>query len=686
VKLHSNHFVRIELGGSQEFHRWDPNNVKQVDGYTYKIDYHGSVKRFRFSLRAYNGSENYSAYRGIQNYAANVRYGFTKGYAVSANYNRLNYDPDLYAQGMLLQQSTYTERNIYQLRFSKSGPNSSLIISPRYQEVNSSIIVSNKSGLNVDYRYRPHKNFVITTKAYTGYVWLPQFQVKEFFTGRLLANVRYRYFSANIRYYYGPYLSREKLDFAETGDNPQKLFANVYYDWWFGKDKFLLKANLNYNYMTLNERSYLTTRPELYYYTDSKFRFSIYGRYVFTAESRAPINTGTAQNFTPEDLQESSYEFGFGIRKDIFIPASFGRNSDLEVIAFKDINGNGKQDPDEPGLANMLITVKEIRADSVLDEDAFQDNEYETITNGEGRAVFSNMPNAEYELKARPLESMGGWYDGKTMYVDLNRSQKLLLPLNKGGRITGQLSVEKASFSRFDNQVNISNIRVTAFRENGKSFSALTDGQGRFDIYVPAGKYIVTLNEAALGKSLSVVQNNQNVELTDNVDNINVNFYVVEKQRKLNIKRFDQVGGLKPQSQDSSKTQKATKPATVDTISAEKADKLNNATEDTTALIDSAEQQNLIPVQEFDAEGKIFTIQLIPTQEKRMAVEEFSAALKEIEKEELYCIPDPDGNYIFVAGKFEKSRQASRLLKKLKESYPEARVIEIAEGNLIKEI
>ncbi len=719
VRINKNHFVRLELGGSEELHYWDPTDEVKLQGYSYKVDYRGGVKRFRYNLRAYVGSETYLSYRGIENYSGQVRYGFNKGYAVAASYNHLNYEPELYSQGELIQQSVYTQRDIYRLRFSKSNKSSSVVISPQHQEIRSAIIHSQKSGVGVDYRYRRDKFFTISTKMFAGYNDLPNYDVDEFFTARFMGNVRYRYFSANIRYYYGPYLSREKVAFAETGENPQKLFANVYYDWWFGKDKFLLKTNLNYNYSTMYERSFLTTRPELFYYTESKFRFSIYGRFVMMDETRAAFNQGfNNQNFVPENIHQINYEFGFGIRKDIFIPAGFGKNSDLEVIAFKDVNGNGKQDPDEPGLGNMLLTVREVKEDSVLQEDDFAIKKYETITNDDGRAVFSNMPRGEYVLKAIPLESMGGWYDGKTMYVTLNGNRKLHLPLSKGGRISGQLSVEKANFSRFDNKVNVSNIRVTAFRENGKSFSTLTDGQGRFNLYVPSGSYVVTLNEAALGNSFRVVQNNQTIELTGSVDNINVNFYVVEKQRKIKVKKFDKVGGIKP-SEDKKEPEPAENDTTLENVAPQDTSELlqqepvelqedTPATgaalqQDTSATVgelqdgegsssseagagNTGEAEGYIPVEEFNEEGKIYAVQLIPVQKERKKPEDFKEAMKIAGDDQIFCLPNPEGNYIFVAGKYEKQRKASRLQKKLKDAYPQAKMIEVVEGNLIKEI
>ncbi len=722
VRINKNHFLRLELGGSEELHYWDPTDEVKLQGYSYKLDYRGGVKRLRYDLRAYVGSKTYLSYRGIENYSGQLRYGFNEGYAVAAGYNHLNYEPELYSQGEIVQQSVFTERDIYQLRFSKSNSNSSIIISPRHQEVRSAIIHSRKSEVGVDYRYRRDKFFTISTKMFAGYNYLPAYNVDDFFTARFMGNVRYRYFSANVRYYYGPYLSREKVVFAETGDNPQKLFANIYYDWWFGKDKFLLKTNLNYNYSTLYERSFLSTRPELYFYTESNFRFSVYGRFVTMEETRQRFSQGYYTDFEPENIHQVNYEFGFGIRKDIFIPAGFGKNSDLEIIAFKDVNGNGRQDPDEPGLGNMLLIVREVNEDSVLQEDDFAVRKYETITNAAGRAVFSNMPQGEYILKAIPLESMGGWYDGKTMHISLTGNRKLNLPLSKGGRISGQLSVEKASFTRFDNKVNVSNIRVTAFRDNGKAFSTLTDGQGRFNLYVPSGSYVVTLNEAALGNSFSVVQNNQAAELTGLVDNINVNFYVVEKQRKINVKKFDKVGGI-PTGNKDKKTRKTgddtipadntpqdtmqlnTSPQPADTMGLQQdtitpGGELPENTTDTnqdglqgaesssgaSEADDTVNTEGYIAVEEFDEEGKVYTVQLIPVQQDRKKPEDFKEAVEIAGQDQIFCIPNPEGNYIFVAGKFEKKRKASRLRKKLKDAYPQVKMIEVVEGNLIKEI
>ncbi|MFO8054612.1 MAG: SdrD B-like domain-containing protein [Bacteroidales bacterium] len=540
LKLGRSHYIKMELGGSQEVHKFNPDNVTALEGYSSKVNYRGALGRFRYNLKAYVGSDNYIKYRGIENYSGQLLYAFDQGYSLGASYNQLNYQPDLYSNGQLLETDVYTFRDIYQLRFSKTFPNASFIISPRYEKTNSALITSVKNGVNLDYRYRPDQNFIISSKAYMGYVDLPAYNMDKFFTGRLLINARFRYLSANVRYYYGPNLSREKIDFAETGENPQKFYANMYYDFWFAHDKFLLKTNVNYNYTTFNQRSFFSSRPELFFYTDAGFRISLYARYIMIDEYREAFTSASSKVYNPQHIHASNYEFGFGIRKNIFVPASFEKKSELTIIAFNDFSGNGIQDDNEPGLNNVLIRIQELKEDTILDEDRFARKKYETITNTDGRAIFTNLPGGTYEVKAKALELADEWFNVKTMIITVHKDRKLFIPLNKGGSIKGKLTARKADYSKFNNKIDLSDIRITAFQQEGVSHSTLTDENGEFTIYLPAGDFIISVNEAALGNKLKLIENNKKVNIPDNKKKIF--FYVVEKQRKLNIKQFDNNG------------------------------------------------------------------------------------------------------------------------------------------------
>ncbi|MFW6019192.1 MAG: hypothetical protein ACOCPM_01300, partial [Bacteroidales bacterium] len=133
--------------------------------------------------------------------------------------------------------------------------------------------------------------------------------------------------------------------------------------------------------------------------------------------------------------------------------------------------------------------------------------------------------------------------------------------------------------------------------------------------------------------------------------------------------------------------------ADIDTNNIKNRDSLINESLDTiksmgndTLLPDSmSEETGYIPVEEFNADGRIFTVQIMEAQENRMKFDNFTLNKEALNEDNLFCIPNSEGKYIFVAGKFKKLRKAARLQKEIVDNYPKAKVIEVVEGNMLKE-
>jgi hypothetical protein len=71
---------------------------------------------------------------------------------------------------------------------------------------------------------------------------------------------------------------------------------------------------------------------------------------------------------------------------------------------------------------------------------------------------------------------------------------------------------------------------------------ALTDKTGYYEMYLPAGKYTLSMDESILGNRLQLMQNNFELEINEKFDNLFMPFYIVEKARKLKVIRFDSNG------------------------------------------------------------------------------------------------------------------------------------------------
>jgi hypothetical protein len=242
----------------------------------------------------------------------------------------------------------------------------------------------------------------------------------------------------------------------------------------------------------------------------------------------------------------SNLFFGLGVKKKIGVPVSGKKFHKLSVSVFKDLNGNGKQDKDEQGLKNVLVNIKPLFKDtSLTNYSGLRDNGEHFITNDQGKVAYSNLPRGSYIVKIVPLSENGGFFAGNEQVVKIDGNKDLMMPLNQGVQLTGLLVSERDPTSvDFDKKLDLSKVRVTALDSLGKSFTTLTDKDGRFSMRLPAGIYQLSINENALPDNFELEQKLTSIEMITVSDVYNITFFIKERKRKMNIKRFDSQGNV----------------------------------------------------------------------------------------------------------------------------------------------
>jgi hypothetical protein len=70
------------------------------------------------------------------------------------------------------------------------------------------------------------------------------------------------------------------------------------------------------------------------------------------------------------------------------------------------------------------------------------------------------------------------------------------------------------------------------------TYSTLTGEGGRFEIYVPAGEYRISINQNAMGDDFILEQNAIPVILVAGMEAYNINFHLREKERQIKVKKF----------------------------------------------------------------------------------------------------------------------------------------------------
>jgi len=265
--------------------------------------------------------------------------------------------------------------------------------------------------------------------------------------------------------------------------------------------------------------------PQVTYFSKSGLEFNMTVEYFSIKQGESPLANvsefGT-QAFNP--FSQSNAFLRFGIKKQFNLKKPGKKAHDLEVVVFKDLNGNNLRDQGEEFERNVIVRV----------------NGQALMTNQDGVVYFRNLPEGKYFVETELLTNSEGWFKSKGVEVDVNSSQAVYIPLKRGVQIMGNIILQKAQYSALgEGGMKLNGIRVTATDATGESYSTLTDLQGSFRLYVPFGQYTIKVNEQAVDSQFEFAQSSYTLDINNLGGNYQLAFYLIEKRRQLNIKRFD---------------------------------------------------------------------------------------------------------------------------------------------------
>ena len=242
-----------------------------------------------------------------------------------------------------------------------------------------------------------------------------------------------------------------------------------------------------------------------------------------------------------EKISDDELNIGFGIRKQFGIPIPGKKFVSLHAVVFKDLNGNHKLDQNEEGVDNMLVNVRALELFNSPDDSSSVKKETgeDFISNKKGEIIYENIPNGIYRIKCSSLIPNGEWFDAGVQDYTVDSKKTLYIPLTRGVRIKGSVLIERDKYSTQEIEVDLSRIRITAIDSSGKSYSVLTGAKGDFVINLPAGQYVLSINESAIGDNFTFIQNKIELDLSKNIENFSITFNAIERKRKIEIKKFD---------------------------------------------------------------------------------------------------------------------------------------------------
>jgi hypothetical protein len=204
-------------------------------------------------------------------------------------------------------------------------------------------------------------------------------------------------------------------------------------------------------------------------------------------------------------------------------PGGLKSKGEINLFTFYDVNANGVYDGTDSVASGYMASI----------------NKTLLVTNRSGRISYSKLPVNEYRIF---FPTQKGWY-GPDQFVVLKDKQEvnLQIPLRLTGTVSGKITYEFNEILSLSSSKELAGQTITAVNQEGKSFEAKTDDNGQYMLYLPTGKYTLTVSSAASQIEVILTGKNKHpMEVSSGQILTSIDFTLKVKQRKVDIKKFGQ--------------------------------------------------------------------------------------------------------------------------------------------------
>ncbi len=343
----------------------------------------------------------------------------------------------------------------------------------------------------------------------------------------LFAN--FRNLNLNATYYHGPYTIVEHFAKFYNYKNSKSIRLVGGYRALFFEKIFEYNIRGSYSYIIESQTNRLGVNNELSAKPGSGWTLSLSNTIGYQS---------TFDKLTENKYKYNNMYFEFRIRKEFGFNQPKFKYLNLDLIFFKDLNGNGVREPDEPGVSNVLVSLDKDweLADSLLGKERHGEfYAMEFLSDYDGYVKYRNIPDGYYTINFSPIGKQTGNFvaENSQFKIHINKDEVIEIPFQEKNKIFGQILMNRSKLSNLGT-IDISGIKVTATDTKGKMYSTLTDKNGRFIIYVPnVEKYTVSINNI-FREHFELEQNTFDVQL-NGYKQFELSFIFSEKQRRINF-------------------------------------------------------------------------------------------------------------------------------------------------------
>lgn len=524
-RLPNQSMASFKVGYSMENHDGD-NGSFTKPGLGVLARYTGRIKGVSLALQGRYNTANYSSqFRGSKDLNANARYNLNETNYVGFRVNLNERTPEVYSKGILFPIREFA-RNSVEGQYGWATETGNFMLYPRYEYNQVLDVRTSTIGSGISFSTNASSEARFFTRFFSGFTKALDYEMSPYLVSRWENTLRYKNLNLSARYYYGPYNVLDNLRIVEDGINPQSLFISAFATLNFTRTRLSIRPVFTMAYESVLARWRANIAPQFTYFSKSGLEFNMTVEYFSIKQGESPlanVNEFGTQAFNP--FNQSNTFLRFGLKKTFNLKKPGRKSHDLEVVVFKDLNGNNLRDEGEEFEKNVIVKV----------------NDEALMTNEDGVVYYKNLAEGQYFVETQLLTNSEGWFKSKGIEVDVNSSQAVYVPLKRGVLITGNIILQKAQYSSLgEGNMKLDGIRVTATDAiTGQRYSSLTNLEGAFRLYVPFGQYTVSVNDQAIDDQFEFAQSSYSLDINNQGGNYQMTFYLIEKRRQLNIKKFD---------------------------------------------------------------------------------------------------------------------------------------------------
>ena len=491
------------FGNSQSYYNRFLNN-NTLNGWGYRAGLSGKIKKVNYNIRSEYGTPNYYGYSQGRSYSeALVNSSFGKNKMFSLQYFYQSYRPRVITDSTIITNrftkfqkiktmfGYYTPKNIFLYAgplFDEENTNNFIYFDPSdifgtytgmlevgariYNKfLDNSFTFSAKYGITSVYRYSIFLNGV----SYEGRLGEQNYNVAQ-----ITASFKQKNFGVHLIYHLGPYNISQQFAYFYSLIYSKSLSIIPFYekDLLNDKLKFTIRGSYINNLTSKNSRVNLNTGVT--WFAGKGWTVNFLNTSSF---HRVTNNTGSS-SFT------SSY-FELGINKSFDIQQPRHKYYNYTAVFYKDLNGNRIHDANEPGVSDVLAEI--IRANPEQDlKDKNYNGEFlsnELYSNDKGKIEYDNIVEGVYNIKYIPKDIQNAHYEseGTEKQFVAKKDTVMYIPFMERNKLFGKISLHRTQHSALGD-IPLGNIKITV-EGNDKTYSALTDKEGYFEMYIPVSDY-----------------------------------------------------------------------------------------------------------------------------------------------------------------------------------------------------